>query len=173
MIASRIKLARLNKSLSQGQLGELIGVSDATICNYEKGSRKPSIEKIVAIANALNVTIDYLLGHSAYYIYLRYNRINLKVNEDNYKSLFRNGLIYFDDSNHRCVKLNELIGLDDCDSDLSDMIEDLYRNKRFNDLFDKNSFGVVNDDVIEEIINDSEIVLDRQFVMFMRECVKG
>lgn len=62
MIASRIKMARLNKNLSQGQLGALIGVSDATICNYEKGSRRPSIEKLVAIANALTTTLDYLLG---------------------------------------------------------------------------------------------------------------
>ena len=51
-----------DKNLSQGQLGALINVSDATICNYEKGSRKPAIDKIVALADALNVTVDYLLG---------------------------------------------------------------------------------------------------------------
>lgn len=170
---NRLKELREERGLSVRKLSELIGIKFESISRYENEKRDISTDLLKMFSNYFEVSIDYLLGHSAYYIYLRYNRINLKVNEDNYKSLFRNGLIYFDDSNHRCVKLNELIGLDDCDNDLSDMIEDLYRNKRFNDLFDKNSFGVVNEDVIGEIINDSEIVLDRQFVMFMRECVKG
>ena len=170
---NRLKELREERGLSVRKLSELIGIKFESISRYENEKRDISTDLLKLFSNYFEVSIDYLLGHSAYYIYLRYNRINLKVNEDNYKSLFRNGLIYFDDSNHRCIKLNELIGLDDCDNDLSDMIEDLYRNKRFNDLFDKNSFGVVNKDVIEEIINDSEIVLDRQFVMFMRECVKG
>lgn len=170
---NRLKELREERGLSVRKLSELIGIKFESISRYENEKRDISTDLLKMFSNYFEVSIDYLLGHSAYYIYLRYNRINLKVNEDNYKSLFRNGLIYFDDSNHRCVKLNELIGLDNCVNDLSDMIEDLYRNKRFNDLFDKNSFGVVNDDVIGEIINDSEIVLDRQFVMFMRECVKG
>ena len=170
---NRLKELREERGLSVRKLSELIGIKFESISRYENEKRDISTDLLKMFSNYFEVSIDYLLGHSAYYIYLRYNRINLKVNEDNYKSLFRNGLIYFDDSNHRCIKLNELIGLDDCDNDLSDMIEDLYRNKRFNDLFDKNSFGVVNEDVILEIINDSEIVLDRQFVMFMRECVKG
>ena len=170
---NRLKELREERGLSVRKLSELIGIKFESISRYENEKRDISTDLLKMFSNYFEVSIDYLLGHSAYYIYLRYNRINLKVNEDNYKSLFRNGLIYFDDSNHRCVKLNELIGLDDCDNDLSDMIEDLYRNKRFNDLFDKNSFGIVNEDVIGEIINDSEIVLDRQFVMFMRECVKG
>lgn len=63
MIASsRIKRARVNKNLSQEQLGTLINVSNATICNYEKGTRKPSIEKLIALSNALEVSLDYLLG---------------------------------------------------------------------------------------------------------------
>lgn len=63
MIASsRIKRARLNKNLSQEQLGILINVSNATICNYEKGTRKPAIEKLIALSNALEVSLDYLLG---------------------------------------------------------------------------------------------------------------
>lgn len=170
---NRLKELREERGLSVRKLSELIGIKFESISRYENEKRDISTDLLKMFSNYFEVSIDYLLGHSAYYIYLRYNRINLKVNEDNYKSLFRNGLIYFDDSNHRCVKLNELIGLDYCDNDLSDMIEDLYRNKRFNDLFDKNSFGVVNDDVIGEIINDSEIFLDRQFVMFMRKCVTG
>ena len=170
---NRLKELREERGLSVRKLSELIGIKFESISRYENEKRDISTDLLKMFSNYFEVSIDYLLGHSAYYIYLRYNRINLKVNEDNYKSLFRNGLIYFDDCNHRCVKLNVLIGLDDCDNDLSDMIEDLYRNKRFNDLFDKNSFGVVNEDVIGEIINDSEIVLDRQFVMFMMECVKG
>ena len=149
---NRLKELREERGLSVRKLSELIGIKFESISRYENEKRDISTDLLKMFSNYFEVSIDYLLGHSAYYIYLRYNRINLKVNEDNYKSLFRNGLIYFDDSNHRCVKLNELIGLDDCDNDLSDMIEDLYRNKRFNDLFDKNSFGIVNEDVIGKLL---------------------
>lgn len=169
---NRLKELREERGLSVRKLSQIIDIKFESISRYENEKRDISTELLKLFSNYFEVSIDYLLGHSAYFVYLKYNRINLKVNEDNYKALLRNGLIYFDDSNHRCVKLNELIGLDDCNSDLSDMIEDLYKSKRFNDLFDKNSFGVVNEDVISEIVNDVEIILDRQFVMYIKECIK-
>ena len=50
---------------TQAQLGEIVGLSDQTIKKYEGGSRQPdSFEIIVALAKALNVTTDYLLGAS-------------------------------------------------------------------------------------------------------------
>lgn len=58
----RIKTARLSKNLSQEQLGLLIGVSDVSICGYEKGIRKPTIDKLVKLTEVLDVTMDYLLG---------------------------------------------------------------------------------------------------------------
>lgn len=52
---------KLNK-LTQQQLGEKIGVSDATIGTYERGEREPSFETEEALADLFNVSILTLRG---------------------------------------------------------------------------------------------------------------
>ena len=54
-IGKRIKQIRSAKGLSQKDLGELIGVSNEHISKYERGIRKPKLETISQIAEALNV----------------------------------------------------------------------------------------------------------------------
>lgn len=61
-IGERIKKARLGKGYTQSQLAEMIGVAKNTITGYETGTREPDAIKINAIAKALNVSGDYLLG---------------------------------------------------------------------------------------------------------------
>lgn len=61
-IGERIKKARLEKGYTQSQLAEMIGVAKNTITGYETGTREPDAIKINAIAKALNVSGDYLLG---------------------------------------------------------------------------------------------------------------
>ena len=104
-------------------------------------------------------------------IYLKYNDISLKVNEEDYYSLLRVDFIYFDDNSHRCVKLNKFIGSDD-NNDLSEFIIEMNRCNKINDLFDKNSFGVVNDEYVNKIISDVEIILDSRLVKFIRDNLK-
>ena len=62
LVGSRLKEARKNKNLSQEQLGELLGLSKATISLYESEKRNPSLENIVEMMYILGVTADYLLG---------------------------------------------------------------------------------------------------------------
>lgn len=62
MLGERIKKARLAKGLTQKQLAEMLNITDATVNRYEKGIRKPDPEMLKAIADALNVSVDYLLG---------------------------------------------------------------------------------------------------------------
>lgn len=62
MLGERIRKARLAKGLTQKQLAEILNVTDATVNRYEKGIRKPDPEMLKAIADVLNVSIDYLLG---------------------------------------------------------------------------------------------------------------
>ena len=51
---------------TQAKLAEIVGVSDQTIKKYEGGERQPdSFDIIVALAKALHVTTDYLLGASS------------------------------------------------------------------------------------------------------------
>lgn len=52
----KIKEIRLWRGLTQKQLAEKCGLSEPTIRNYELGNRKPSLETIEIIADALEVT---------------------------------------------------------------------------------------------------------------------
>ena len=58
-----IKLSAILKTvkMSQSELANAIGVSRQTINEYCSGKSKPTLDKIIAIAVALNTSIDYLL----------------------------------------------------------------------------------------------------------------
>ncbi len=60
----RMALVRKQKKLSQGELGRLADVSGDIVGKYERNEMKPSIETARRLANALNVTLDYLVGDS-------------------------------------------------------------------------------------------------------------
>lgn len=51
---------RVQKNLSQEELGELVGLHYTNIGRYERGLSSPSAEKLKALAEALGVTGDYL-----------------------------------------------------------------------------------------------------------------
>src|SRR5258708_33232958 len=59
----RLKHAREEiRKWSQSQLAERAKMPPSSIAHFEKGSRKPSFETLRRLANALDVTTDYLLG---------------------------------------------------------------------------------------------------------------
>jgi transcriptional regulator with XRE-family HTH domain len=62
MLAQRIKQQRLALGYSQADLGQRAGTSQKQIWKYENGDQDPSSQMLLAIANALNVSTDYLLG---------------------------------------------------------------------------------------------------------------
>ncbi|HXB65963.1 MAG TPA: helix-turn-helix transcriptional regulator [Solirubrobacteraceae bacterium] len=60
-LADRIKQLRTEAGLSQAELAELVGGSDARqISRYEHGRITPSLDVAVRLAQALNVSLDYL-----------------------------------------------------------------------------------------------------------------
>lgn len=60
-IGIRIKRLRMQKHMTQEELGEQIGLSSKHVSNIETNKARPSIESLVAIANVLGTTTDYLL----------------------------------------------------------------------------------------------------------------
>jgi transcriptional regulator with XRE-family HTH domain len=58
----RITHLRKEKGLSQEELGAMIGTSGAVIGRYERGLMSPSIEIAKKLAEALQVTLDYLFS---------------------------------------------------------------------------------------------------------------
>jgi len=64
-IGEHIALLRKRKKLSQAALGKSVGTSGDIIGRYERDIITPSIEVIMKIADALNVSIDFLVGKSS------------------------------------------------------------------------------------------------------------
>lgn len=58
----RLKDARLKRKLSQSKLAELIGVHVMNISRYERGEHMPTTDMLTKLADALNVTTDFLMG---------------------------------------------------------------------------------------------------------------
>lgn len=62
----RITYARKQKKMTQSDLGKMVGTSGDIIGKYERDEIKPSIDTAAKIADALNVTIDYMVKDSEY-----------------------------------------------------------------------------------------------------------
>lgn len=64
LFPSRLKEARIKADISQAELSRRTGIAPATLSTYEstENFKNPTIDKVVSIANALNISIDWLCG---------------------------------------------------------------------------------------------------------------
>jgi len=63
MLAENIKKLRIKKGLAQEKLARLADISTATIVKIETGvAKEPTITTVAKLADALDVTIDELIG---------------------------------------------------------------------------------------------------------------
>ena len=60
--ADSLRRFRKEYSLTQKQVSDAIGIQPSAYQAYERGKVKPSIEVLIKIAEAFNVSADYLLG---------------------------------------------------------------------------------------------------------------
>lgn len=64
-IGSTISQLRKQKGFNRDELGSRVGTSGAVIGRYERGEITPSVEIANKIANALEVSLDYLVGNAS------------------------------------------------------------------------------------------------------------
>ena len=64
IFAERVKLLRQQKNIKQSELGEIVGLTYAAISDIERGRRTTTIEKLVALADYFEVSVDYLVGRT-------------------------------------------------------------------------------------------------------------
>lgn len=62
LFQERLKAARDLRQWSQNDLATQAGMPPSSIAHFESGSRKPSFDTLRRLANALEVTTDFLLG---------------------------------------------------------------------------------------------------------------
>ncbi|MCP4456676.1 MAG: helix-turn-helix transcriptional regulator [Cytophagales bacterium] len=58
----KIAFSRKEKKMSQAELGKLSGINGDIIGKYERDEMKPSIETARKLSDALEVSLDYLVG---------------------------------------------------------------------------------------------------------------
>jgi transcriptional regulator with XRE-family HTH domain len=66
LVGKRIRLRRLELSISQSQLAEEVGLTFQQIQKYEKGTNRVSGSRLVQIASALEVKLAYFFGQDAW-----------------------------------------------------------------------------------------------------------
>lgn len=60
--AKNLKKYRKQKKYSQTELAKCVQYGYTAIANYESGRNEPSIDVLIQLANALDVTVDELVG---------------------------------------------------------------------------------------------------------------
>ena len=63
-LGKRIKLARIEREMTQERLAEMVDLSPTHMSNIESGTAKVSLPSLVNIADALALSVDDLLSDS-------------------------------------------------------------------------------------------------------------
>lgn len=63
-LGNNIQIFRKKLRLSQEKLGEAVGVTRQTVSNWECNSTVPDAYQLIALAKALQVSLDTLVGNS-------------------------------------------------------------------------------------------------------------
>ncbi len=83
LFSKRLKELRKQNGYTQQQLGNMVGVTKVSICCYENGTRTPTLDTLVDLANCLKTDLPYLLGSECFIVSEDDNKctINLASNE--------------------------------------------------------------------------------------------
>ena len=65
VLGTRVAQLRKDQALTQVQLAEALGISQQMVASYEVGRRRIPVSMLQALAQALSVDIDGLLGDAA------------------------------------------------------------------------------------------------------------
>lgn len=60
----RLKEQRILYGKTQRQMAEYLEISQPSYIRYEKGTAEPTLEKLAALADFFDVSVDYLLGRA-------------------------------------------------------------------------------------------------------------
>lgn len=58
----RLTRARTERKLTKTALGRRVGVTHVSIFEFESGRKVPSVDTLIALAQALDVSLDWLCG---------------------------------------------------------------------------------------------------------------
>lgn len=85
LVGRRLKELRRVFGITQQELGNILNVTKATICCYEKETRTPTLENLIDLSDYFEVTIDYLLGRD-YLVRDNITGKNVFISKEQYES---------------------------------------------------------------------------------------
>jgi transcriptional regulator with XRE-family HTH domain len=68
---NRLLELRTEKNLSQRAVAKSLYISQGTYNNWENGRTQPSIEQLIVLSKFFGVSVDYLIGNSDDYQFMR------------------------------------------------------------------------------------------------------
>ena len=84
----RIAKARKNRDLTQEKMAEILGISPQAVSSWERDEYLPDTKNLIALADALDVTLDSLLREDTGW---RLNPVNYKAITMGYKAVLVEG----------------------------------------------------------------------------------
>ena len=75
VLGSRIRAARRDANMSQGQLAQELNTTQSAISLYEAGQRSVGIDMLLSVARVLNRPLHYFLGEAGEMLYVRNSEI--------------------------------------------------------------------------------------------------
>lgn len=67
MLNERLKNLRLAKGLTLQQVGDVFGISKASVSSWESGKSHPDHKKLEKLADVLSTSVQYLIAGIAYH----------------------------------------------------------------------------------------------------------
>lgn len=86
-LPERLRENRKMRGLTQAQLAAEAGIAAASVSHFETGQRAPSLESLVRLADALELSTDALLGRAFDAPSVRVDPIFLRASRSNLKTL--------------------------------------------------------------------------------------
>jgi len=80
-LGQRIRAARRDANLSQGQLAGALNTTQSAISLYEAGQRSVGIDMLVNVARILNRPLHYFLGEDGDMLYVKESEIARLISE--------------------------------------------------------------------------------------------
>lgn len=103
----KITFIRKQKKISQAELGKLSDISGDIVGKYERDEMKPSIDTAKRLADALEISLDYLVGDGDLKV-LDKQTLKRLENIDNLSDKDKDYIFYTLDNLIKAAKLNAL-----------------------------------------------------------------
>lgn len=78
---------REQRTLTQAQLGARAGIAAASVSHFETGQRQPSLDSLVKLADALDTSIDGLIGRAPLGVAAQVDPIFLRASQSSAETL--------------------------------------------------------------------------------------